>query len=227
MTVHQRVGPLEIVSFRTGWVSTNCYVVFRSGDREALVIDPGDGALPRLRQLLREHRLAPRATLVTHGHLDHIWTAQRFSDQHNVPCYIHGADRPMLRSPLRGVGPAVTQRLVGLLCREPEQVIEMADGDRISVAGIPVHVDHTPGHTPGSVTFRIADERHPDIVFTGDTLFSGTVGRTDLGGGSGNHLLGSIISKLLVLDDRTLVLPGHGDPTTIGMERRTNPFLQP
>ncbi|WP_231992127.1 MBL fold metallo-hydrolase [Mycobacterium sp. ACS4331] len=227
MTEHQRVGPLEILHFRTGWVATNCYVLFRSGHREALVVDPGDGALPRLRQLFREHRLAPRAVLITHGHFDHVWAAQRVSDQYGIPCHIHTADRAMLRNPLRGVGPALTQRLVSVMCREPEQVVEIADGDRLSVGGIPIEVDHTPGHTPGSVTFRITDERHPDVVFTGDTLFKGTVGRTDLGGGSGNQLLGSLISKLLVLDDRSLILPGHGDPTTIGVERRTNPFLQP
>lgn len=206
---------------------TNCYVVFRRGDREALIVDPGDGATYQLRQLLSEHRLAPRGVLLTHGHLDHIWSAQRFADRHEIPVYIHSGDRAMLRNPLRGVGPRLTQRLVGVLCSEPDQVIEVADGDRLSVAGIPISVDHTPGHTPGSSTFRISGEPHPDIVFTGDTLFAGTVGRTDLGGGSGNHLLGSIISKLLVLDDHTLVLPGHGERTTIGLERRSNPFLQP
>lgn len=133
----------------------------------------------------------------------------------------------MLRNPLRGVGPALAQRLVGVLCSEPEQVVEVADGDRLDLAGIPVTVDHTPGHTPGSVSFRIPGDKRPDVVFTGDTLFRGTVGRTDLGGGSGNRLLGSLVSKLLVLDDHTLILPGHNDQTTIGQERRTNPFLQP
>lgn len=133
----------------------------------------------------------------------------------------------MLRDPIRGVGPRAAQRLVGALFNEPKHVVELADGDRLELAGIPLTVDHTPGHTPGSVSFRLPGAADRDVVFTGDTLFSGTVGRTDLGGGSGNHLLGSIISKLLVLDDDTVVLPGHGDPTTIGRERRTNPFLQP
>lgn len=227
MTAQQRVGDLEILSFPTGWFRTNCYVVFRRGDREALVIDPGDGATARLRQLLAERRLAPRAVLLTHGHLDHIWGAQRFSDRHEIPTYIHAADRAMLKNPLRGVGPGLTQRLIGTLCSEPDQVIELTGTDHLSLVGIPIDVDHTPGHTPGSVSFRISGEKHPDVVFTGDTLFSGSVGRTDFGGGSGNHLLGSIISKLLVLDDRTLILPGHGPQSTIGLERRTNPFLQP
>lgn len=227
MADRQRVGNLEILRFQTGWVRTNCYVLFHHDDREALIVDPGDGANHPLQQLLSEHRLAPRGVLLTHGHLDHMWAAQRFADRHGIPVHIHSADRAMLKDPLRGVGPRIAQRAVGALCSDPEQVAEVTDGDRLTVSGLDIAVDHTPGHTPGSATFRITGEHHPDVVFTGDTLFAGTVGRTDLGGGSGNHLLGSIISKLLVLDDDALVLPGHGEQTTIGLERRTNPFLQP
>jgi len=105
-------------------------------------------------------------------------------------------------------------------------VVELdRDGDKIDCGGVTVTVDHTPGHTRGSVVFRVADG--PDeVVLSGDTLFQGSVGRTDLPGGSGRDLLGSIMTKLLVLDDDTVVLPGHGPSTTIGAERRTNPFLE-
>jgi glyoxylase-like metal-dependent hydrolase (beta-lactamase superfamily II) len=109
--------------------------------------------------------------------------------------------------------------------REPKQVVELdRDGDKIDLAGVSVTVDHTPGHTRGSVVFRVSDD--DDIVFTGDTLFERSVGRTDLFGGSGRDLMCSIVDKLLVLDDKTLVLPGHGPQTTIGAERRYNPFLE-
>lgn len=227
MSEQQRVGDIELLGFQTGLVRTNCYVLFHHAEREAIIIDPGDGATHQLRQLISEHRLQPRAVLLTHGHFDHMWSAQRFADRYSVPVHVHSGDRAMLRSPLRGVGPGVAQRLVGALCREPEQVVEIADGDHVHAAGVAVTVSHTPGHTPGSVSFRVGESGAPGVVFTGDTLFAGTVGRTDLGGGSGNHLLGSIITKLLPLDDRTVVLPGHGPQSTVGVERRSNPFLQP
>jgi glyoxylase-like metal-dependent hydrolase (beta-lactamase superfamily II) len=112
------------------------------------------------------------------------------------------------------------------LFREPRQLVELdRDGDKIELGGMTVTVDHTPGHTRGSVVFRIADGP-TDMAFSGDTLFKQSIGRTDLPGGSGRDLLGSIVTKLLVLDDDTVVLPGHGPKTTIGAERRTNPFLE-
>jgi glyoxylase-like metal-dependent hydrolase (beta-lactamase superfamily II) len=111
--------------------------------------------------------------------------------------------------------------------REPRQVVELdRDGVEIELGGVTVTVDHTPGHTRGSVVFRVATGDISDLAFTGDTLFKQSIGRTDLYGGSGRDLLTSIVSKLLVLDDDTVVLPGHGPKTTIGAERRTNPFLE-
>ncbi len=135
----------------------------------------------------------------------------------------------MLSDPIKGFGPRLGQMLLGALFSEPKQVVELADGDKLELAGITVTVDHTPGHTRGSVVFRITDDTDTgpaDVVFTGDTLFAQSVGRTDLPGGSGRDLLNSIVTKLLVLDDKTVVLPGHGPATTIGAERRTNPFLE-
>jgi hydroxyacylglutathione hydrolase len=210
-------------------LQANCYIVAPERGAKAVVIDPGQGAMPRLRRLLDEHDLAPDAVLLTHGHIDHIWAARQICDTFKVPAYVHNNDRPMLTDPIRGFGPRLGQLVVGALFREPKQVVEIGDGDKLELADITVTVDHTPGHTRGSVTFRTtndAKEGPVDVAFTGDTLFKDSVGRTDLPGGSGRDLLGSIVDKLLSLDDDTVVLPGHGEATTVGAERRHNPFLQ-
>jgi glyoxylase-like metal-dependent hydrolase (beta-lactamase superfamily II) len=132
----------------------------------------------------------------------------------------------MLTDPIKGIGPRLGQILFGAVFREPKQVIELdRDGDKVDLADITVTVDHTPGHTRGSVVFRVAGDAS-EVVLTGDTLFERSIGRTDLWGGSGRDLLNSIVHKLLVLGDNTVVLPGHGNSTTIGAERRANPFLQ-
>jgi glyoxylase-like metal-dependent hydrolase (beta-lactamase superfamily II) len=147
------------------------------------------------------------------------------ADTFGCPAYIHPEDRFMLTDPIKDFGPRLGQLLMRAMFREPKQVVELdRDGDKIDLAGISITVDHTPGHTRGSVVFRVRDDT--DVVLTGDTLFERSVGRTDLFGGSGRDLMCSIVDKLLVLDDKTLVLPGHGNSTTIGAERRFNPFLE-
>jgi hydroxyacylglutathione hydrolase len=215
-----------ITGFPAGMLACNCYVLAQQPGSDAIVVDPGQRAMAPLRQILDEHRLTPAAVLLTHGHIDHIWSAQKVADSYGCPAYIHPEDRFMLADPIKGFGPRLGQMLLGALFREPKQVIELdRDGDKIELGGITVAVDHTPGHTRGSVVFRVEDGPK-DTVLSGDTLFKGSVGRTDLPGGSGRDLLGSIVTKLLVLDDDTVVLPGHGESTTIGAERRTNPFLE-
>ena len=213
-----------ITGFPAGMLQANCYVVAAQAGGEAIIIDPGQGAVANLRKVLKENRLMPSAVLLTHGHLDHIWTAQTVCNAYGIPAYIHPDDRSMLSDPIRGFGPRIGQILLGALFSEPKNVIELRDGDKLELGGTTVFVDHTPGHTRGSVVFRAMADK--DTVFTGDTLFQDSVGRTDLPGGSGRDLLGSIVDKLLVLDDETVVLPGHGEATTIGDERRTNPFLK-
>lgn len=180
-----------------------------------------------LRRILDENQLTPAAVLLTHGHIDHIWSAQKVADTFGCPAYIHPEDRSMLTDPIKGFGPRVGQMLVSAMFREPKRVVELErDGDKIELGGVAVTVDHTPGHTRGSVSFRLSRAGAPDVVLTGDTLFERSIGRTDLFGGSGRDLLCSIVDKLLVLDDDTVVLPGHGNATTIGAERRANPFLE-
>ncbi|BBX70635.1 MBL fold metallo-hydrolase [Mycolicibacterium psychrotolerans] len=226
-----------ITGFPAGMLACNCYVLAPRQGADAIVVDPGQRAMGPLRRILDDNRLTPAAVLLTHGHIDHMWSAQKVADTYGCPTYIHPADRHMLSDPIKGFGPRVAQKAFGALFREPKQVVELdRDGDKIDLGGITVAVDHTPGHTQGSVIFRVAggptDERlreeqtYEEVVFTGDTLFRQSVGRTDLPGGSGRDLLTSIVTKLLVLDDDTLVLPGHGERSTIGLERRTNPFLE-
>lgn len=219
-----------ITGFPAGMLACNCYVLAPRTGADAIVVDPGQRAMGPLRRILDENRLTPAAVLLTHGHIDHIWSAQKVADMYGCPAYIHPEDRFMLTDPIRDFGRGLVgglaQLAFGAMFREPKQVVELdKDGDKVELGGVTVTVDHTPGHTRGSVVFRVA--QGPDeVAFTGDTLFRQSVGRTDLAGGSGRDLLGSIVNKLLVLDDDTVVLPGHGPKTTIGAERRTNPFLE-
>jgi hydroxyacylglutathione hydrolase len=212
-------------------LACNCYVLAPHAGSDAIVVDPGQRAMGTLRRILDENRLTPAAVLLTHGHIDHIWSAQKVADTYGCPAFIHPADRFMLADPIKGFGPRIGQLALGALFREPRQIVELdRDGDTLDFGGIVVAVDHTPGHTRGSVVFRVTDaggeSGFGELAFTGDTLFKQSVGRTDLPGGSGRDLLDSIVTKLLILDDDTRVLPGHGESTTIGLERRTNPFLQ-
>ena len=215
-------------------LACNCYVLAPRQGADAIVVDPGQRAMGPLRRILDENRLTPAAVLLTHGHIDHMWSAQKVADTYGCATYIHPADRFMLSDPIKGFGAGffagVGRVAVAAMFREPRQVIELdRDGDKIELGGITVAVDHTPGHTQGSVVFRVdggVANGPESVAFTGDTLFKQSVGRTDLPGGSGRDLLESIVTKLLVLDDDTLVLPGHGERSTIGLERRTNPFLE-
>jgi hydroxyacylglutathione hydrolase len=209
-----------IASFPAGTFQTNCYLVAPSAGAEALVVDPGQDAMPGIEELCAEHRLRPVAVLLTHGHLDHIWTVAPLAGAHGIPAWIHPRDRHLLADPLAGVGPELRAMLPGLQLAEPDDVRELADGEVLDLAGVRLVVDHTPGHTPGHVTFR--DEQ---VLFAGDLVFAGSIGRTDLPGGSMPEMLASLAERFLPLPDELQVLPGHGPVTTVGRERASNPFL--
>lgn len=214
-----------ITGFPAGLLQCNCYVLADRPGTDAIIVDPGQRVMGSLRRILDENRLTPAAVLLTHGHIDHMWSAQKVSDTYGCPTYIHPEDRFMLKDPIYGLGPRLAQIAAGAFFREPKQVVELdRDGDKIDLGSLTVTVDHTPGHTRGSVVFRVSGDK--DVVFTGDTLFERSIGRTDLFSGSGRDLITSILEKLFVLDDATVVLPGHGNSTTIGAERRFNPFLE-
>ncbi|MGC4935861.1 MBL fold metallo-hydrolase [Gordonia sp. DT30] len=223
-----------ITGFPAGMFQTNCYLVATAAGAEAIIVDPGQDAAPRVRELLAEHRLTPVAVLLTHGHLDHTWNAAELCDEFSIPAYIHPDDRPMLADPAVGLGPALGPMIGSLTFREPAKVIEFADGETVEVAGLSLAVDHAPGHTQGSVLLTLdvpavdaggAQGHTVPVCFSGDVLFSGSIGRTDLPGGNHQQLLDSIARQLLTRSDGTQVLPGHGPQTSIGAERAGNPFL--
>ncbi|MFZ2178068.1 MAG: MBL fold metallo-hydrolase [Rhodococcus sp. (in: high G+C Gram-positive bacteria)] len=217
-----------VTGFPAGMFQTNCYILAQDDARECVVVDPGQDATEPLVEFLGQSNHVPTAVLLTHGHLDHVWNAREVCEKFGIPAYIHPEDRYMLSDPGRGIGPTMKPFIEGMSFVEPSEVIELADGDTIEHAGIVFEVDHTPGHTQGSVVFRtrVATVEGPvDIALTGDTLFQGSIGRSDLPGGNHEQLLQSIARKLLVLGDDTAVLPGHGGSSTIGAERGSNPFL--
>ena len=188
----------------------NCYLVAGGPRRPAIVIDPGDEAVLTLEYYFEVNGFVPAAVLLTCGHAAHAASAFELGAGWDIPTYVHPADRPLLAE---------------LGDRQPEDVIEVLGGDQLTVADILVAVDHTPGHTPGSVVYRVdADtEEGPVLVaFTGDTLLD-----TGLGAGGDQALqIRSVMEKLMVLENKTVVLPGHGPSTTIGACRRSNPKLQ-
>ncbi|MDQ2845220.1 MAG: MBL fold metallo-hydrolase [Actinomycetota bacterium] len=229
-----------IAGFPAGSFQANCYLLASAAGADCLVVDPGENAIEPLQQLLTEHALTPVAVLLTHGHLDHIASAAEFCRSAEIPAYLHADDQHLMDDPMSGLNDSIRAMLDGMALddlRPPE--VRGLDGG-LELAGLRLAVDHTPGHTPGSVVFRIAAGSDaeggangkggagaggPEVLLTGDTLFAGSVGRTDLPGGSWNVLEDSIHRLLLSRPDDAVILPGHGRTSTIGAERTGNPFL--
>jgi hydroxyacylglutathione hydrolase len=215
-----------VTGFPAGSFQTNCWLVASGPGSEALVVDPGQDALPGIAELCARHRLKPVAALLTHGHLDHMWTVAPLAGAHGIPAFIHPADRHLLADPLAGFAPETRAAFGWLHLQEPDEVRELADGQVLELAGLRLTVDHTPGHTAGHVTFRLPPATsEPPRLLAGDLVFAGSIGRTDLPGGSLREMLASLATRFLTLPDETLVLPGHGPETTVGRERAYNPFL--
>ncbi len=225
-----------IAGFPAGPWGTNCYVVATGPGSECVVIDPGKDAAAGVEQVVREHRLKPVSVLVTHGHVDHMWCVAPVAGTYDATAYVHPADRHLLANPMAGMSAETTAMMLGgkYTFAEPERVEELTDLQTIELAGLSFTVDHTPGHTPGSITFRTpypstgSGTEIPEVsevMFAGDLLFAGSIGRTDLPGGDHQAMLRSLRDKVLTLRNDVVVLPGHGEQTSIGRERATNPFL--
>jgi len=205
---------VKIVQIPNGQFVENCYLVIDEGSRECVVIDPGEEAGLILRRIT-EAGVRPVAIWVTHAHLDHVMGVPRLSRETRAPIYLHPADRELYDHVIQQ-GLAFGIRVESL----PPPDREFVPGETVRVGTVGFTVRHAPGHSPGSVCL-VGD----GVVFTGDVLFAGSIGRTDLPGADFDTLIRSIERELLVLPDSTMVYSGHGPETTVGRERGTNPFL--
>jgi glyoxylase-like metal-dependent hydrolase (beta-lactamase superfamily II) len=196
-----------------GEIETNCYIIATGPGEDALVIDPGADA-PAIKQVLERHHCKAGLVVNTHGHYDHIGADSDFG----VPVAVHRDDAEMLQDSRKNFS-----ALFGISFKVKNSIQYLEDGQRITVGSLTLKVLHTPGHTSGGISLLL-EKPQTGLLFSGDALFAGSVGRTDLGG-STETLMRSIKEKLLTLPDETIVYPGHGPATTIGEERRNNPFL--
>lgn len=235
-----------LASFPAGPLQANCYLVGAATGGPCVVIDPGQECLDGLTAVVREQDLRPEAVFVTHGHFDHMWCVSEVAATYDAPVWIHPDDRHLLADPMAAISNESAQLLrdqLGLMdlpdFTEPADVRDATDGATIDVAGLTFTVDHVPGHTPGTVAYRVPYVPRPqggrevppgaeevsELMFTGDFLFAGSIGRTDLDGGDHDAMLASLRDKVLPLSDDVVVLPGHGPQTTVGRERTSNPFI--
>jgi glyoxylase-like metal-dependent hydrolase (beta-lactamase superfamily II) len=213
------------------YFGTNCWVLAPDKNSECIVVDPGMAIgtlVPQLREVFDRNNLKPIAQLVTHGHLDHTFSVAPLDQAYDVPALIHPLDRPYLGDPAGLLTPGgmidsiLAQLGVGKdTFVEPSTVREVVDGEEFSIAGFSIKAIHAPGHTPGSTMFLVNNE----ILISGDVLFAGSIGRTDLLKGSDTQMRRTLKEKILTLADEIEVLPGHGKETTIGFERKNNDFL--
>jgi hydroxyacylglutathione hydrolase len=225
------------LGFPAAAFDTNCFILAPQAGEECLIVDPGVGVVDQLREVLAEFRLRPGAVLLTHGHLDHVFSVTPVCAEGGVAAYIHTDDRDRLHDPFGGLEPMMKhmfEREFGPKAswKEPDKVLELGSNETLSMVGLTFHTVHAPGHTAGSVMF-VLDETPDGIdadvtstVVSGDVLFAGSIGRCDLPGGDEAAMTRSLRDTVLPMPDDRLVLPGHGPLTTIGIERGNNPFLK-
>lgn len=205
-------------TFPVGPLQCNCTLLGDEASGEAMVVDPGDN-IPQILSRLEKHKLTLKQIVITHAHIDHVGGAVRLKRATGAPILLNQNDLPLLQM--------MDMQAGWLGIAPPEVAPPDASAEDGMMAGIAAHkarILHTPGHTQGSICLHFAPE---NLLIAGDTLFAGSIGRTDLPGGDGRQIIRSIHERLLPLPDETRVIPGHGPGTTIGEERASNPFLQP
>lgn len=206
---------MKVITLQTGLLSVNCYIVYCEQTQLCAVIDPGGNADDILK-LIDKINLTPKMILLTHGHFDHIGAVKEMKKRTGAMIAIHADDAECLTNSHSNLSFSMGSETVQA---PPDYLLD--DGDVLEIGTVKLTVIHTPGHTNGGITLKC-----DGVLFTGDTLFKRSVGRTDFTGGDHQLLMKSIREKLMVLDDKFLVYPGHGSMTTIGNERRTNPYLK-
>jgi hydroxyacylglutathione hydrolase len=212
------------ISIPVGMLQCNCSIIGDPVTREALVVDPGD-EVGRILDLLGRHRLTVKAIVSTHAHIDHVGGLSKLHKYTGAPVMMHREDLPLYQAM------EIQAAFLGVVPPEVADVHQvLADGDALQWGSLEAKVIHTPGHTPGSVSLYMPREAGKITLaapqlFAGDTLFAGSIGRTDLWGGSMEEIMDSLRGKLMALPDETVVHPGHGPTTFIGEERQSNPFL--
>lgn len=208
---------LNVRTYQLGFIETNCYIVSNT-TKQCLIFDPG-GEGDKLIQELRKLKLTPLAILLTHAHFDHIGAVDQVRDTYKIPVYIHTAEKKWLMDPVKN-GSAKYAEIPSISGRGAD--IILTNESKLEIGDFSFQVSHTPGHSPGSLTYYFVKD---DFAIVGDTLFQNSVGRTDLPGGNEMELLKSIHTKILTLPGTTIIYSGHGPATTPNDEMETNPFL--
>ena len=211
--------------------ATNCWVIANEARGECIIVDPGasdvssissGGISDEINLIVSEEGFKPVAALLTHGHLDHTFSIKVLADGYQIPTYIHSEDRRFIAEPAGIVSPEFASHLGSMQFSEPNQVEALRDGAILEFIGLNIRAIHSPGHTKGSLMFMVNDE----LLISGDVLFAGSIGRTDLPTGSASEMRKTLMTKILPLSDDVRVLPGHGQETTIKLERKNNPYLK-
>jgi hydroxyacylglutathione hydrolase len=218
-----------IKGFPAGSWSTNCYVVASGPGEPAVIIDPGQDSIDGIREIITQDNLHPAAVILTHGHVDHIWSVAPLGKEFGIPALIHRDDRYRLADPAGSSFAAARDQLLAMTkgeleLTEPEKIEVLESHAHLTLAGINFEFQHAPGHTEGSMVIKHTNHES-EMLFSGDVLFAGSIGRTDLPGGDSRAMNTTLKNVILPMSDSTIVYPGHGPQTSIGVERLSNPYL--
>ena len=212
-----------IASFPAPMYATNCWIIAGKPGQECIIVDPGMPDISHeIQAIVAENNLKPVAALITHGHLDHPFSVKPLADGYGITSYIHSEDREYLLKPQGAHGAEFISALDAMTFEEPKETRNLRHGDLIEILDMKITAIHSPGHTKGSTMFSINDQ----LLISGDVLFAGSIGRTDLPSGSHEAMVKTLKTRVLPLSDDLRVLPGHGPETTIKFERKNNPYLK-